>query len=120
VDTRVDILAELRANPEGVSGHVLSTALERRDAAFTASRDGLVNDGLVLREPRKGRGGGQIYRLNTEHTEHTENIRPNIRPHVPFEPTEPPSKNGGSGSVSSRANIPNSPPTNFGGLGALS
>lgn len=77
-ETKDDILDVLRANPGGLTGHHLGLNLDRRDAAFTVVRNGLVDDGLVIRAARTGKGGGFLYLLNTAPAP---NIRPeNIQP----------------------------------------
>ena len=61
---RQDIIDALRDAPEGLSGAGLVEVTGSRDKNFTAARNGLVDDGVVLRTPRKERGGGWSYVLN--------------------------------------------------------
>lgn len=68
-ETREEIVELLRNHPEGLSGTQMTIDLDRRDAAFTASRNSLVDDGLLIRSRRSGRGGGYLYVLLTEPSE---------------------------------------------------
>lgn len=67
------ILDALEDAPEGLSGEDLQKVTGRKDAALTRVRDALVKDGTLTKERRPGRGGGFLYRLNTEPPEPPEN-----------------------------------------------
>ncbi|MBK8462180.1 MAG: AAA family ATPase [Nigerium sp.] len=72
-ETVAAILDALEDKPEGVSGEDLQRVTGRKDAALTRVRDALVKDGTLAKERRPGRGGGFLYRLNTEPPEPPEN-----------------------------------------------
>jgi len=71
-ETRANILGVLAAHPEGLSGNELAEALNRKDPAFTAVRNTLVETELVAVSARKGKGGGRLLHADSgnlpEHT----------------------------------------------------
>lgn len=101
-ETVAAILDALEDKPEGVSGEDLQRVTGRKDAALTRVRDALVKDGTLAKERRPGRGGGFLYRLNTEPPEPPEN--PPSRDVL--NPPNPPLLPGGSDTGGLEANPP--------------
>lgn len=60
--TRTLILATLASHPEGLSGADLGDKTGIKDKSLTQARDQLVDDCLITKEKRSGKGGGYIYR----------------------------------------------------------
>ena len=102
-ETVAAILDALADRPEGWSGEDLQRVTGRKDAALTRVRDALVKDGTLAKDRRPGRGGGFLYRLNTEPPEPPEN--PPSRDLL--NPPNPPLLPGGSDTGGLEPNPPN-------------